>query len=106
MLSSAFGGRANTVLVVCVAPTASDSFETVNSLQFGQQAMSVKVQAKVNASVDFAALEEELWWKMYEAQLPRVKAEMQAWKAVKPIYEQQALLRRIGAEEDKPTADS
>ena len=101
LLSSAFGGRANTVLLVCVAPTASDSFETVNSLQFGQQAMSVKVQAKVNASVDFAALEEELWWKMYEAQLPRVKAEMQAWKAVKPIYEQQALLRTALAREQE-----
>ena len=37
LLSSAFGGRANTVLITCVAPTASDSFETVNSLQFGQQ---------------------------------------------------------------------
>ena len=47
LLSSAFGGRANTVLVVCVAPGRSDSFETLNSLQFGQQAMSVKVQAKV-----------------------------------------------------------
>ena len=38
LLSNAFGGSAKTVLVVCVAPTASDTFETVNSLNFGQQA--------------------------------------------------------------------
>ena len=85
LLSSAFGGRANTVLVVCVAPTASDSFETVNSLQFGQQAMSVKVQAKVNSSIDFSALEEELFWKHYEAQLPRIKAEQEAWREVPSV---------------------
>jgi hypothetical protein len=93
LLSSAFGGRANTVLLVCVAPTASDSFETVNSLNFGQQAMSVKVQAKVNASVDFGALEEELWWKVYELQQPRVRAEMAAWKGVRPTYESQQAVR-------------
>jgi tetratricopeptide (TPR) repeat protein len=93
LLSSAFGGSAKTVLVVCVAPTASDSFETVNSLQFGQQAMSVKVQAKVNSTVDYAALEEELWWKVYEAQQPRARAEMAAWKAVRPVYESQEALR-------------
>ena len=45
LLSGAFGGRANTALCVCVAPSSSDAFETLNSLQFGQQAMSVKVRA-------------------------------------------------------------
>lgn len=56
LLSSAFGGKAVTVLVVCVAPSQTDSFETVNSLQFGQQAMSVKVKATANAVVDYRAL--------------------------------------------------
>eukprot|EP00967_Tisochrysis_lutea_P119572 scaffold195309_cov32-Tisochrysis_lutea.AAC.2 len=37
LLSPALGGAANTCLVVCVAPTMSDKFETVNSLEFGQQ---------------------------------------------------------------------
>ena len=102
LLSAAFGGRANTVLLVCVAPTASDSFETVNSLQFGQQAMSVKVQAKVNASVDYAALQDELFWKFYEAQRPRVRAEMEAWSKVRPVYEsQQALRVALAAESDR-----
>ena len=41
MLSSAIGGAAKTTLVVCVAPTMTDAFETVNSLEFGQQAMNV-----------------------------------------------------------------
>jgi hypothetical protein len=93
LLSGAFGGRANTVLIVCVAPTASDSFETLNSLQFGQQAMSVKVQAKVNASVDFTALEDELFWKYYESQLGRVRAELGAWARLRPTYESQQSLR-------------
>ena len=102
LLSSAFGGRANTVLLVCVAPTASDSFETVNSLNFGQQAMSVKVQAKVNASIDFGALEEELWWKVYEAQQARVTSEMSAWRQVRPLYEsQQAVRVALAREKDK-----
>jgi tetratricopeptide (TPR) repeat protein len=102
LLSSAFGGRANTVLLVCVAPTASDSFETVNSLNFGQQAMSVKVQAKVNASIDFSALEEELWWKVYEAQQARSKAEMAAWHAVRPQYaSQQAVRVALAREREK-----
>lgn len=64
LLSGAFGGRANTALCVCVAPSSSDAFETLNSLQFGQQAMSVKVQAKANATVDYAALEEQLFWQV------------------------------------------
>ena len=99
LLSSAFGGNAKTVLLVCVAPTSSDSFETVNSLQFGQQAMSVKVQAKVNATVDYAALEEELWWKVYESSIPRSRAEMAAWAAVRPVYEsQQAMRIRVAKE--------
>ena len=93
LLSGAFGGRANTVLIVCVAPTASDSFETLNSLQFGQQAMSVKVQAKVNASVDFAALEDELFWKYYESQLGRVRAELGAWARLRSTYASQQSLR-------------
>lgn len=99
LLSSTFGGRANTVLVVCVAPSTSDSFETLNSLQFGQQAMSVKVQAKVNATVDMNSLEEELFWKLYEVQLPSALAESAAWQRVKPKYEsQQAVRSRVDAE--------
>jgi hypothetical protein len=38
LLSNAIGGAAKTALVVCVAPTLTDKFETVNSLEFGQQA--------------------------------------------------------------------
>lgn len=56
LLSPALGGAANTCLVVCVAPTMSDKFETVNSLEFGQQAMKVVVRAKVNATTDLASL--------------------------------------------------
>ena len=56
LLSNAIGGAAKTTLVVCVAPTMTDQFETVNSLDFGQQAMNVVVRAKVNASTDYNSL--------------------------------------------------
>ena len=56
LLSNAIGGAAKTTLVVCVAPTMTDQFETVNSLDFGQQAMNVVVRAKVNASTDYGSL--------------------------------------------------
>ena len=56
LLSNAIGGGAKTCLIVCVAPTMTDQFETVNSLEFGQQAMNVVVRAKVNASTDYAGL--------------------------------------------------
>lgn len=56
LLSNAIGGGAKTTLIVCVAPTVSDQFETVNSLEFGLQAMNVVVKAKVNASTDYNSL--------------------------------------------------
>jgi hypothetical protein len=56
LLSNAIGGGAKTTLIVCVAPTMTDQFETVNSLDFGQQAMNVVVRAKINASTDYGSL--------------------------------------------------
>jgi len=56
LLSNAIGGGAKTTLVVCVAPTMTDQFETTNTLDFGQQAMNVVVRAKVNASTDYGSL--------------------------------------------------
>ena len=56
LLSQAIGGGAKTTLVVCCAPTMTDQFETVGSLDFGQQAMNVVVRAKVNASTDYGSL--------------------------------------------------
>ena len=56
LLSNAIGGGAKTTLVICCAPTMTDQFETVGSLDFGQQAMNVVVRAKVNASTDYGSL--------------------------------------------------
>ena len=56
LLSNAIGGGAKTTLVICCAPTMTDQFETIGSLDFGQQAMNVVVRAKVNASTDFGSL--------------------------------------------------
>jgi len=99
LLSGAFGGRANTALCVCVGPSKNDAFETLNSLQFGQQAMSVKVQAKANATVDYAALEEQLFWQVYELQVAAAQAEAEAWRRVKPRYDAQEGLREELSEE-------
>ena len=56
---NAIGGGAKTTLVICCAPTMTDQFETIGSLDFGQQAMNVVVRAKVNASTDYASLTAE-----------------------------------------------
>jgi len=103
LLSGAFGGRANTALCVCVAPSSSDAFETLNSLQFGQQAMSVKVQAKANAMVDYAALEERLFWQVYELRAAGALAEVEAWRRVRPRYTAQEGLRQAISQEHERT---
>ena len=64
------GGGAKTTLVVCVAPTMTDQFETVNSLDFGQQAMNVVVRAKVNASTDYGSLTASLLQQRDKKQKP------------------------------------
>ena len=61
---------------------------------FGQQAMSVKVQAKVNASIDYDALEEELFWQVQALRAELGKVEAAAWAQVKPEYDAQLEKRR------------
>ena len=70
LLSNAIGGAAKTTLIVCVAPTMTDQFETVNSLDFGQQAMNVVVRAKVNASTDYGSLTASLLQQRDKKQTP------------------------------------
>jgi hypothetical protein len=76
LLSSAFGGRSTTVLVVCVAPSRADVSESTNSLQFGAQAMSVRVSARAHATIDHRALAAELL-----AQLDALEAGARALEA-------------------------
>ena len=88
LLSNAIGGGAKTTLVVCVAPTMTDQFETTNTLDFGQQAMNVVVRAKVNASTDYGSLTASLL--------------QQRDKKQKPIRELEAkVLRSLGRKLDE-----
>ena len=84
LLSNAIGGAAKTTLVVCVAPTMTDQFETVNSLDFGQQAMNVVVRAKVNASTDYGSLTASLLAQRDLKQKPIRQLEVKVLKEVAP----------------------
>ena len=84
LLSNAIGGAAKTTLVVCVAPTMTDQFETVNSLDFGQQAMNVVVRAKVNASTDYGSLTASLLMQRDLKQRPIRELEVKVLKELRP----------------------
>ena len=84
LLSNAIGGAAKTTLVVCVAPTMTDQFETVNSLDFGQQAMNVVVRAKVNASTDYGSLTASLLIQRDMKQKPIRELELKLLKELAP----------------------
>ena len=84
LLSNAIGGAAKTTLVVCVAPTMTDQFETVNSLDFGQQAMNVVVRAKVNASTDYGSLTASLLAQRDIKQKPIRELEVKVLKELAP----------------------
>lgn len=93
LLSPALSGGARTALVVCVAPSTADAAETLASLSFGQQAMSVKVRAKVNATVDVRALASELASKLRDERASRMRVEAAVWAKLKPLYDAQASYR-------------
>lgn len=64
--------------------------------------MSVKVQAKVNSSVDLLALEEDLYRQWRERVSERERLEEEAWERVKPLYEsQQAMRASVEAEMER-----
>jgi len=84
LLSNAIGGAAKTTLVVCVAPTMTDQFETTNSLDFGQQAMNVVVRAKVNASTDYGSLTASLLLQRDKKQRPIREVEAKVLRELTP----------------------
>merc|ERR1719331_3523548 len=84
LLSNAIGGAAKTTLIVCVAPTMTDQFETTNSLEFGQQAMNVVVRAKVNAATDYSSLTASLMAQRDKKQKPIRELEIKVLQQVAP----------------------
>lgn len=93
LLQSAFGGGSKTSLIICCAPSKSDSAETLNSLQFGQQAMNVAVRAKVNAVVDFSSLCSHMQVQLDDKMTPFHVAEMKLYNSMLPKI---ALVRELG----------
>merc|ERR1719149_384098 len=87
LLSNAIGGAAKTTLVVCVAPTMTDQFETINSLDFGQQAMNVVVRAKVNASTDYGSLTASLLMQRDLKQRPIRELEAKVLRELAPAID-------------------
>ena len=57
------------------------------------------MQAKANATVDYAALEEQLFWQVYELRAPGALTEVEAWRRVRPRYAAQEHLHVAIAEE-------
>jgi len=84
LLSNAIGGGAKTTLVICCAPTMTDSAETVGSLDFGQQAMNVVVRAKVNASTDYGSLTASLLAQRDKKQKPIRELEVKVLRELRP----------------------
>ena len=84
LLSNAIGGSAKTTLIVCVAPTVSDVFETTNSLEFGAQAMKVEVKAKINASTDYNSLTSSLMNQRFQKQVPLLELENDVLRELQP----------------------
>ena len=70
--------------MVCAGPSANDTFETVNSLQFGQQAMNVKVKAVANTQVDMRGLVLQLQAQIDEAEEPLRQLEAEIYEAMLP----------------------
>jgi len=88
LLSNAIGGGAKTTLVICCAPTMTDQFETVGSLDFGQQAMNVVVRAKVNASTDYGSLTASLLQQRDKKSKPIRELESQVLRGLAPELDQ------------------
>jgi kinesin family member 5 len=61
LLSSSLGGNAKTSLIITVSPSPTEVPETLSTLQFGQRAMRVVVQAHQNvlSVLDYKSLYEE-----------------------------------------------
>ncbi|KAL9645016.1 hypothetical protein ABK040_004509 [Willaertia magna] len=56
LLQDSLGGNGKTRIIITVGPCSIHNQETITSLLFGQRAMNVKTQPKVNQAVDYKAL--------------------------------------------------
>ncbi|OQR99600.1 kinesin [Thraustotheca clavata] len=88
LLQYSLGGNAKTALVLTVTPEMTEASESHATLQFGQRAMQIQVQARVNIVPDYKRLVEQLQAKVdaYEDKLNGMDIELQSSR------DQQALL--------------
>ncbi|TMW67809.1 hypothetical protein Poli38472_007481 [Pythium oligandrum] len=70
LLQSSLGGNAKTSLIITVSPSPTEAHETLSTMQFGQRAMKVAVQAHQNvlSVLDYKALYEETQQRLDEQQ--------------------------------------
>ena len=60
LLQESLGGNCKTSLIVCASPLMKDQSETKGTLQFGQRAMCVVQNARINVELDYRHLANEL----------------------------------------------
>ena len=60
LLQDSIGGNSRTTIILTVGPSQEHLFETTNTLQFGQRAMSVKVQARTTETINYQQLASKL----------------------------------------------
>ena len=60
ILQDSIGGRSRTSIILTVGPSSEHFHETTNSLQFGQRAMAVKVEARMSVTTDYEKLAAKL----------------------------------------------
>lgn len=60
LLQDSIGGRSRTTIILTAGPSQHHFFETTNTLQFGARAMAVKVQAKIQETVNYEHLAAKL----------------------------------------------
>ena len=72
----------------------TDQFETVGSLDFGQQAMNVVVRAKINASTDYASLTASLLAQRDMKQKPIRELEVKVLKELAPQLDEVVKMER------------
>ncbi|GLD95933.1 hypothetical protein PINS_up004611 [Pythium insidiosum] len=99
LLQSSLGGNAKTALVVTVSPSATEAQETLSTLQFGQRAMKVTVQAHRNvlSVLDYKALYEETQQALDERQqqMQRLESELAAQCHARQAAEDQLMKAQL-----------
>ena len=98
LLQDSIGGRSRTSIILTCGPSSEHLHESTNTLQFGQRAMAVKVQAKVTSTVDYEKLAAKLQELLNEKDKQISGLEI---KLAESNAQREELLQRHGRDEDE-----